>query len=282
MFTILCPTDFSETSLNAVNYAAEMASEMNGRLHLTHLVYPPYAIGGDGGFVIDVGLEGLIANASSELNKLALQLRRKGIEVSISAEFGFWDAILKDLEENIKPDLVVSGTKGAGSVFSAKLFGMNTMTMIRKMACPVLAVPPGYQFSKLDNIVYATDYQFEDIDHAVLVERIARIQHAKIHFVHVVTKDGQADKDRDYMAWFKELVEKQIRYPHKEFSIVVDQEVEESLEFYAFNENVDLLCVAMRERSALGQIFGHSHTQKFLVDALIPVLVFHLKEDFRM
>lgn len=282
MFTILCPTDFSQTSLNAINYAAEIASNLNGRLHLTHLVYPPYTGGGEGSFVIDVGLEELIANANLELDKLAQQLRKQALEVSISTEFGFWDVILKNLEGNIKPDLVVSGTNGSSSVFSAKLLGMNTMTMIRKMACPVLAVPPGFRFSKLDSIVYATDYQFEDIDHAVLVERIAQIQHAKIHFVHVATKEDYVEKDRDYMAWFKELIDKQIKYPFKEFSVIVDQKVEEALEFYAFNENVDLLCVAMRERSALGQIFGHSHTQKFLVDARIPVLVFHLSEDFKM
>lgn len=282
MFTILCPTDFSEEAQNAALYAAEMAKSLKGRLHLTHLLYPTYIGLSEGGFVADVGLEDFLTHSNKRLNELAQHFEKDGVEVTVSTEYGFWDGVLKDLQERIRPDLVVSGTRGVGSVLAAKFFGMNTMTMIKKMECPVLAVPPRFRFSKLDNIVYATDYQFEDVEHALLVAQIAGIQKAKIHFVHIATQSVSTEEDRAYMGWFKELVEKQITYPNKEFSIVVDKDVEESVEFFAFNENVDMLCVSMREKSALGQLFTHSHTQRFLANAVMPILVFHVKENFKM
>src|SRR5687768_17408006 len=41
METILCPTNFSENSVNAVWYADELAQRMNSRLVLFHNIYEP-------------------------------------------------------------------------------------------------------------------------------------------------------------------------------------------------------------------------------------------------
>jgi len=283
MFTILCPTDFSEVASNAVLYASEIAKRLQGRLHLTHILHPTYvAVDANGLFLADVGLEELKDRANARLDQLAKELSNNDIAVTVSTEYGFWDSVLDELEDRVKPDLLVSGTKGSGSLFSAKLLGMNTLDMINKIHCPVLVVPPNYKFSKLENIVYATDYQFEDIDHAAFVVKLAQLNGAQLSFVHVSTNEKKAASDNELMDWFQEMVEDEIGYPRTDFSIITDTDTGEALEAYATGRNVDLVCLAMRQKSALAQFFSYSTSYKLVVDAVVPVLVFHLHENFKL
>lgn len=283
MFTILCPTDFSEVATNAVLYASEIAKRLQGRLHLTHILHPTYvAVDANGLFLADVGLEEMKDKANDRLDKLAKELSNNDISVTVSTEYGFWDSVLDDLEERVKPDLLVSGTKGSGSLFSAKLLGMNTLDMINKIHCPVLVVPPNYKFSKLESIVYATDYQFEDIDHAEFVVKLAKLNGAKLSFVHVSHDEKKVASDNELMDWFQEMIEDEIDYPKTEFNILLDTDTGEALEYYAKSRHVDLMCLAMRQKSPLVQFFSYSNTYKLVADALVPVLVFHLHENFKL
>lgn len=283
MFTILCPTDFSEAANNAVLYASEIAKNLHGRLHLTHIVHPTYvAVDSNGLFMADVGLEEQQEASNERLDKLAKELTTNDITVTVSTEYGFWDTALSDLKEKVKPDLLVSGTQGAGSVFSAKFFGMNTMDMIQRIDCPVLVVPPHYKFSQMEQIVYATDYQFEDIDHAEFVVKLAKITSASMSFVHVSANPKEAKNDQVVMDWFKEMLEQQVKYPKTNYSLLVNQDTDKALERFVTDTEVDLLCVSMRHKSVLQQLFSHSHTYKFVADAVVPVLVFHLHDNFRL
>lgn len=283
MFTVLCPTDFSDVATNAIAYASEIAKQLKGRLHLTHILYPTYmGMSPDGIFLPDIGMEDVKNISNNRLQVLADELRLGGVTVTVSTEYGFWDSVLSDLQDRVKPDLLVTGTKGAGSIFTARLMGMNTLTMVDKIDCPVLAVPLDFKFSKMSNIVYATDYQFEDIDHAEFVVKLAKHNSAQIDFVHVSASNKDVGSDKELMEWFKDMVQKQLKYSKTMFSIVIDSDTEDALEGYALNQNVDLLCVSMRHRSALQQFFSHSHTHKFIVDAVVPILVFHLREDFKL
>ena len=53
MKTIIVPTDFSRISLNAANYAAEMASSINADLSLFHVCLLPITTYGEVPYLIE-------------------------------------------------------------------------------------------------------------------------------------------------------------------------------------------------------------------------------------
>lgn len=283
MFTILCPTDFSEVSDNAIRYAVEIAKLMKGRVHLSHMVVPTYVEGGIGGAVVlGENLDEVKLAASQRLEKLIKALMHEQLSITYSVEFGYVDSVLVELEERVDPDLLVTGTHGSSSVFLARLTGMNSLSLVRNNRCPVLVVPNGYAFSELKNIVYATDYQFEDIDYAELVKELAELHSAKINFIHVSHSDKKVPSDQELMDWFKDMTNKQLKYENVEYTVLKDKNTEHALEKYALDAKVDLMCVSMRDKSFWQELMGHNHTYRFVVDAVVPVLVFHLHDDFKL
>lgn len=283
MFTILCPTDFSDVSNNAIRYAVEIAKLMKGRIHLSHMIVPSYVEGGIGGAVmLNENLEDTKLASSRQLEKLIEGLDHENVVITYSVEFGYLNSVLVDLEEKIDPDLLVTGTRGSGSVFVARLMGMNSLSLVKNNRCPVLVVPNGYTFAKLRNIVYATDYQFEDIDYAELVKELAGLHNAKINFIHVSHSDKKVPSDQELMDWFKEMANKQLKYANTVYTVLKDKNTELALESYALDAKVDLMCVSMRDKGFWKELMSHNHTYKFVVDAVVPVLVFHLQEDFKL
>jgi nucleotide-binding universal stress UspA family protein len=283
MFTVLCPTDFSEIADVAVNYSVELCKKLNAKLHVFHLIYPSFAnVDGSGTYAyVSLDINEQMDLSNGQLEKLKGKYQSMGFELTTSTEYGFWGETLEKLEDTFSPNLFVTGTNGASSVLSAKLLGQNSLEFVQSLKCPVLVVPHDYSFSVLDKIVYATDYQFDDIDFAKFVLKLAKSQNAKIEYIHV-SKDETSKYQDEYMLWLEELVNKEISYRNLQFKILKGSRVEETLEKYALEENIDMLCVSTREKGILASLFGHSHVTKLVVDAKVPILVFHLHENFKM
>src|SRR5690606_28009368 len=59
-------------------------------------------------------------------------------------------------EKNI--DLVVMGTQGATGAEQI-LFGTHTVHAIKRVKCPLLAIPSGFPFKSPVNILFPTDFE---------------------------------------------------------------------------------------------------------------------------
>lgn len=71
------------------------------------------------------------------------------------------EAILQiALEENI--ELIVMGMTGKTDALDT-LFGNTSQEVLAKSDCPVLAIPTKAEFKGIDNLVYATNFEFRDL-----------------------------------------------------------------------------------------------------------------------
>lgn len=148
MFTvtnILVPTDFSDQSNNALNYARELARGTGATLHIVHVVEPT-VYPADWGYsqvgFVDLEQE-LRTAAEKELGKMHEQLQSEKFSV-VSAVLGgrASDEIIKYANDH-NIDLISIATHGRSGI-EHLLFGSTTERVLRKATCPVLAVriPP--------------------------------------------------------------------------------------------------------------------------------------------
>ncbi|QDT89120.1 universal stress protein [Gimesia algae] len=143
---ILIPTDFSETSQAATQYAVELAKKFGAQLHLLHVIEDPvvympmfesYAL---------PPKEDFENFAKTRLDNWILDEDKAGLEISTHWVHGnpFVDILKYSKREEI--DLIVVGTHGR-SFTAHLLLGSVAEKVVRKASCPVLTVrPKGHQF----------------------------------------------------------------------------------------------------------------------------------------
>jgi len=142
---ILTPTDFSDPSRQALNYACELAKRFGAELRLLHVVQPPSTVAVYGTPVPEEILHPEPA-AQQELEKLEVpggdQIREIVREIQTGPPFV---EIVRYAKAN-DVDLIVMGTHGRGGIVHA-LLGSVAEKVVRKAPCPVLTVrDKGHQF----------------------------------------------------------------------------------------------------------------------------------------
>ncbi len=137
---VLVPTDFSEPSREATDYAVDLARAADAKLTLLHVIVDPIVyIPAMGGYApeprdMEQFAETALGEWIAEDDAAGLNLERiwkHGDPVSSILEF----ADAKDC------DLVVMGTHGRG-VVGHMLVGSVAERVVRKSKCPVLTVRP--------------------------------------------------------------------------------------------------------------------------------------------
>lgn len=139
---ILCPVDFSESSLGALAYAITMAEEADARLTLLHVVEFPLVLSQQPA-VLDLDLsrfhEAAVADARRKLHELIPEHARTYCTVETAVVEGrAYREVLRQATER-RADLIVMGVHGRGAL-DLLLFGSTTHHVIRASACPVLIV----------------------------------------------------------------------------------------------------------------------------------------------
>lgn len=139
---ILCPTDFSEFSVQAVRYACELAEKFQAELHLLNVLqdYDAIAPGTGESFAqFTDWLPELRMQSQEQLAALPGSEWNSKLEVHRSTQMGApVDEIVKYAKEH-HVDLIVQGTHGRRGV-KHMLLGSVAENIVRYAPCPVLTV----------------------------------------------------------------------------------------------------------------------------------------------
>ena len=135
---ILAPLDFSSPSLNAVEYAVQMAQGLGASLTLMHVLEPV-------SYDLDCGL-GLIEEEGRKRDHWTRQLAELkdlvtsiGLTANVEISGGIpSDAILASALRH-RADLVVMGTHGRRGLSNGR-FGSVADAVLRRATCPILTV----------------------------------------------------------------------------------------------------------------------------------------------
>lgn len=137
---ILCPVDFSESSLDALALAINMAEEADARLTLLHVVEWPRRVSQESiAFGVDLARlrETALTDARRRLHDLIPDQAATYCTVETTVcEGNAHQTIVSHAAEH-RCDLIVMGVHGRGAV-ERLLFGSTTHHVIRAAGCPVL------------------------------------------------------------------------------------------------------------------------------------------------
>ncbi len=142
---ILAPTDFSDDSKNALNYAIELAQKFGSEVVVVHVDQPlsPVMIG-DLSPGLDMSTVNRIAEeqrlmALKELDQVIARLREAGVKARSLMRVGapFLEIINAAQTENV--DLIVMGTHGRSGLAHV-LMGSVAERVVNKAPCAVLTV----------------------------------------------------------------------------------------------------------------------------------------------
>lgn len=139
---IVCPVDFSDSSLDALEYAINLAEEADARLTVLHVVELPHVLS-DEPAVLDIDLsrihEAATNKASRKLHDLIPAQARTYCTVDTAVVEGrAYREILRQAAER-RSDLIVMGVHGRGAL-DLLVFGSTTHHVIRSATCPVLII----------------------------------------------------------------------------------------------------------------------------------------------
>ncbi len=139
--SILVPTDFSETSDRALDWAIEIALPRKAEIHIIHVLEPiAYPVEWLEGFSGMEALEDVIAgNARKALEKLANKVRNTDLPVQTSLVFGYPpEAIISYVKEHNISMVCMGSHKRSG--LEKLIIGSTTEKVVRQAPCPVLVI----------------------------------------------------------------------------------------------------------------------------------------------
>ncbi len=140
---ILFPTDFSEESSYALQYAVDMAKRYGAKLYLLHVVHAIYDTSWYVPTSIDEIYNDLEKSAQKELERYVEDLRGLNTERKVLTGVPY-EVIVKFANDN-KIDLIIIGSHGRKGI-DRILFGSTAAQVVRYAPCPVLTVRlPMYQ-----------------------------------------------------------------------------------------------------------------------------------------
>ena len=138
---ILCPTDFSESSLEALTQATEIAIEFGAELLLVHVLPVLPALPSDPNFVFRVPEyeQALHADAERNLRTLAESPASKGVQVHTFVGHGDAGHEIVRLAGEQGADLIIIATHGRTG-WRHVAFGSVAEKVVRLAQCPVLSL----------------------------------------------------------------------------------------------------------------------------------------------
>jgi nucleotide-binding universal stress UspA family protein len=272
MKTILIPTDFSEASLNAVDYAAEMALITGSKLILFHAYHTPVILS-------DVpyqklSLEEIEKEWMRDLKKIKDKYEKKfkGVHFECICECGLAADLIMSVAESKKADLIIIGMQGMGYL-NRKLFGSITTMVIGKAFCPVMAIGNDVKFRAIKNIVLANDLQaIGNKKILVPLKEFINYFKSKLFILNVVKElqessvkqmaDGQRAED---------LLKDQ---PHS-FHFVEDEDIIHGINEFVIENKIDMIVMIPHKHSLISRIFKTPNTKQMAFHAGVPLLALH-------
>ena len=139
---ILCPVDFSEASLHALEHAAALARQYRSHLTVQHVYVPAFVpvpmLPPPHERVSEQALARAHDDVAGFVNGAGISVDTK---IDIVVDVGHAPVTILDRAARLPADLVIMGTHGT-SGFERFILGSTTEKVLRKAAAPVLTVPP--------------------------------------------------------------------------------------------------------------------------------------------
>ena len=271
MKTIIAATDFSDASINAANYAADMALAIHSNLLLVHIYQIPVAY-----LEIPIAIEADQARIDAEesLSQLKeLLIKRTSGNMNIASRFvtGVFFSELKNICEEIKPYAVVMGSQGTTAA-QRVLFGGHTVYAMKHLMWPLITVPPHAGFLQIKKIGLACDFT-KAID-STPVEEIKRLVddlHAELHVIN----SGREETYQPHTVFESGMLQEILAPLEPQYHLITGENADEGIIAFVEDNNINLLITLPKRHGLLEMLAHRSISKQLVLHSDVPVMTMH-------
>jgi len=275
MKRILLPTDFSDNSWNAIKFALQLYKDQECNFNLLHTYTPmiyqvEYMQTSTLQFEV---MEAVKENSEKKLDKIEERINSEFNNpkhtFSQILSFNTLTAEIDELYRGNVMDLIIMGTKGASGVKEI-LFGSNTVHVLKKSKCPVLAIPSSFSFESPIEILFPSDYEINfQHRHVQPILDIATLYHSRINILNASygydLSEAQEENRKKLEVYFKNIAHV--------FHSVSNQNVTEAISKFQLKARVNLLVMINNKHSFFENLFFKSTINQIGFHLNIPFLV---------
>ena len=276
MKNILLPTDFSENSINAINYALKLFANSEIKFHILNVQKTSDYITSEliSSSPSDSIYKGVLEDNRLKIEKLVEQLKAE----NYSSKFTFkrlidYDVFIDAIRQVIKLheiDLIIMGTNGATGA-KEEIFGSNTMKVIRNINCPVIAVPEKYRFCKINRILFSIHSEMKKyFSELKPLRSIMRIYEPELDVLEITEDAKQPNNGEDDLTIGDLLYE----FKFKKFEI---KKVPFIYAIETFQQLIptDLHALFVEKERFFDRILFGSKNSKLTYNSKVPLLIMH-------
>ncbi|MBI9067638.1 MAG: universal stress protein [Salinivirgaceae bacterium] len=267
---LLVPIDFSNDSLNALEFAIMLANQMKYDVRLIHVKrknadYDPSFDLKDFDEVLKSGIE---ENFDKIINEFCIKLKG-GIDYRIRE-----GRVYKEICNQAKyadAEMIVMGTHGV-SGFEEKWVGSNAFRVVSSSSCPVLTLRYNFPKRPIKKIILPIDTSNETRLKVPFLASVANIFKAEIHLVDVC--NNNRIKTRKILNEYSEQVINYLKNQNIDFvrESLRGNNISESIIEYALLNDADLIGIQIEPTQKPLNIWLEAYAQQMVNHSPIPVL----------
>jgi nucleotide-binding universal stress UspA family protein len=276
MKTLVVPTDFSSVSVNAMNYAVDMAQAINAGIVLLHVYNVPVSFTDPPvSPVSTVSIEEIKRTSEERLHELKKNLvtvTAGKVEVFTEARLGETIEELEQICNSVEPLAIIMGSHGATG-FERLIMGSTTLTAVRHLKCPVIVVPPGTTYHGIRKIGLACD--FENVVQSTPVEYIKNIVKEFGAELYVLNVQDLEQDDLEDAIMETAYLDAMLEDVSPKYVQLTGKDVAESITSFAEHNNLDLVMIIPKKHRFIDSLFHKSQSKELITHAHIPIVSIH-------
>ncbi|XMO87442.1 universal stress protein [Algibacter sp. AS12] len=274
MLSILIPTDFSENSKNAINYALEFFKYQKTEFYFMHAYQNEFYDHEElaSRDVFNDVLTRVRNESQSNLEQLITEVKKTAPNPRFTYHcISAYNTLIEEanLIANAKNiDLIVMGTKGISDERHI-VFGSQTFQVLKYVPCPVLAIPSNYTNTRPKRILFPTNYLMPYKRRELkLLSILAKPNRSCIDVLYVSKINKLSIRQEDNKAFIKDaLSENEVKFHHEDSRKIAD-----TIKTFIEEKDFDMITMVNTQHSFLEDMLFPSNIDKVSLGLTIPLL----------
>ncbi|MUU79695.1 universal stress protein [Winogradskyella endarachnes] len=277
MKQILLLTDFSENSTNAIQFALELLKDYQCNFFVLHVQKTKGYISDD--LVMGGGqnlYDSVLKTSKNKLTKLVNTIETKFGK----ANFKFkslidFDSLTEAINQVIASkaiDLIVMGNNGVTGA-AERIFGSNTINVIRNVNCPTLVIPEGFTFTTVSELLLPLE--LEDTLNSTAFSELVSFTSKFFKRIHLLRLNPNEDS-QTHLNTDKNYINSLTNTLQFTYHLIKGVPTEYAVQSYVQIHNIDMISLLVQKKTFFERFFTGSKTSKISNKLRVPLLVFHV------